>query len=89
MELINYTLSWVWETLDEVLKKRPDVCSCERCRYDMACLAANRLKPNYVISQHGQIYTKIKMLSQQIPTDILTEVVKAVEQVSQNPHHLE
>ena len=89
MELENYTLKWVWEALDEVLKDSPDVCSCEQCRYDIACLAVNRLKPNYVVSKHGQIYAKIKMLSQQMPTDILTEVVKAVEQVSKNPHHLE
>ena len=89
MELINYTLKWVWESVDKVLQENPDVCSCEQCRHDIACMAVNRLKPTYVVSQHGQVYAKIKMLSQQMPTDILTEVVKAMEQVSKNPHHLE
>lgn len=88
MELINYTLNWVWETLDEVLQEREDICKCESCRYDIACMAINRLKPNYVISEHGKIYAKIKMLSYQSKTDVLTEVVKAVEIVSKNPHHL-
>lgn len=89
MELVNHTLLWVWETLDLVLAERPQVCQCERCRYDMACMALNRLKPNYVVSKHGTVYAKTKMLSQQIRTDVLTEVVRAVEKVSKNPHHLE
>lgn len=89
MELVNYTLTWVWETLDEVLQKQTDICKCEKCRYDMACLAINRLKPNYVVSKHGQVYARLKMLEQQNCTDVLTEVLKAVERISQNPHHLE
>jgi len=89
MELVNYTLIWVWEALDEVLNKRPDICSCEKCRFDMACLAVNRLKPNYVVSKHGQVYARSKTLCQQNNTDVLTEVLKAIEQVSKNPHHLE
>lgn len=87
MELINYTLEWVWELLNEVLAERDDICKCEDCRYDMACMAINRLKNNYAITEPGRIYTKAKMLSQQSRTDVLTEVLKAVEVVSKNPHH--
>lgn len=89
MELINYTLLWVWEVLDELLEQRPEICRCETCRYDIACMAVNRLKPNYVVSKHGRVYAKTKMLSQQIRTDVLTEVTKALEQVRKNPHHLD
>ena len=89
MELVNYTLMWVWEVLDEVLKNKPDICACEKCRFDIACLAVNRLKPNYVVSKHGGVYARSKMRSQQNRTDVLTEVLKAIEQVSRNPHHLE
>ncbi len=89
MKLINYTEKWVWEVLEEVLAEHPDVCCCEQCRYDMAALALNNLKPNYVISKHGQVYTKTKMLLQQNKTDVLTEVLKAVGKIHKNPHHLE
>jgi hypothetical protein len=54
----------------------------------MLAMALNRLKPNYVVSQHGSVYTKIKMLEQQQNTDVIAEVVKAMEQVSKNPRHL-
>ena len=87
MELVNYTLNWVWETIDEVLRERSDICKCEKCRHDIACLSANRLQPHYVVSDSGMIYTKLRMLSYQNHIDILTEVAKAVEQVSHNPHH--
>lgn len=89
MELVNYTINWVWDVLDEVLQRRSDICCCERCRYDMAAMALNRLRPNYVVSSHGRVYAKTKLLNQQTRTDVLSEVIKAVEQVSKNPHHLD
>ena len=42
-ELINYTLKWVWEVMDEVLPQYPDICKCERCRHDIAAFAATGL----------------------------------------------
>lgn len=89
MDLLNYTSVWVWEVLDKVLEEKPDVCKCERCRHDMAAMALNRLKPNYVVSEHGRVYAKTKMLSLQVRVDVLTEVTKAVDHVSKNPHHLD
>ncbi|MCR4442212.1 MAG: late competence development ComFB family protein [Peptococcaceae bacterium] len=86
---MNYTLIWVWDVLDEMLAQRPEICRCEKCRYDMACLALNRLKPHYAVSKHGSVYTRTKMLSQQHQATVLTEVIRAIEQVSKNPHHLE
>lgn len=88
MELHNYTQDWVWDALDEVLKTKQDICDCKQCRYDMAAMALNRLKPHYVVNRHGSVYAKSKMLSQQQRTDVLAEVLKAVEHVSKNPHHM-
>lgn len=89
MELINYTLKWIWEVMDEVLPNYPDLCKCERCRNDIAALAANRLLPLYVVSRHGYIFAKTKLLSQQSQADILAEVIKAIDKVGHNPHHQE
>jgi competence protein ComFB len=75
--------------MDEVLPKYPDICKCERCRYDIAAFAANRLTPFYVVSRNGYIFAKTKLLSQQSRADILAEVIKAIEIVSKNPHHQE
>jgi competence protein ComFB len=87
LELTNYTLNWIWEVIEEVLADYPDFCKCDRCRYDIAAFAANRLPPTYVVSENGYVYTKTNILSQQKKTDILAEVVKAIEIVSKNPSH--
>lgn len=89
MELVNRTLYCVWQTLDEVLERRNDICKCDKCRHDMACMAMNNLKPNYFVSKHGAVYAKLNELSQQKNIDILAEVARAVDKVSRNPHHLD
>jgi competence protein ComFB len=89
VDLINRTSHGVWQTLDEVLEQREDICKCEQCRYDMACMALNNLRPNYFVSKHGSVYAKLVELSQQSRTDVLIEVTRAVDRVSNNPHHLD
>lgn len=89
MELLNHTEHMVWQTLNELLDQRTDICKCEKCCYDMACMALNQLKPNYSVSNMGSVYAKLKVLTQQSHTDVLTEVARAIEKVSQNPHHLD
>jgi len=89
VELFNHTEYFVWQTLNELLDQRTDICKCEKCRFDMACMALNQLKPNYSVSKKGSVYAKLKVLTIQSHTDVLAEVARAVEKVSQNPYHLE
>jgi len=89
LELVNFTIQWIWEVMEEVLPKYPNICKCERCRYDIVALAANRLPPLYVVSRNGYVFTKTKLLSQQSRTDFLAEIIKAIDIVSKNPRHEE
>ena len=89
MEPVNYTLNWISEILDEVLDNYSDVCHCEQCKNDMIAYAANKIKPSYVVNKHGHVYAKSKMLDQQDRTEILAEVINAINKISKNPHHLE
>lgn len=87
MELINYTLKWVWEVMAEILPQYENICKCKRCQYDIVAFAANKLPPFYVVSKQGYVFSKIKLLSQQSRTDVVAAVIKAIETVSKNPHH--
>jgi competence protein ComFB len=87
MELQNYMEILMWQKLDDVLDSHPGVCRCEKCRYDIAALAMNFLPPRYVVTDKGQIYTKIKALEQQFNIDIITAITNAVKVVSATPHH--
>jgi len=89
MELQNYMEILMWQRLDDVLDGHPAICRCEKCRYDIAALAMNFLPPRYVVTDKGQMYTKIKALEQQFMIDIITAITHAVTIVNRTPHHLQ
>lgn len=89
MELKNYMEILMWQQLDDVLLSHPGVCPCEKCRYDIAALTMNFLPPRYVVTDRGQMFTKIKSLEQQFTIDIITAITNAVTIVSSMPHHVE
>jgi len=87
-KLYNYTELLVIEQLAELLEeeKYEDVCKCEKCILDMCTYALNRLRPQYIVSHKGEVYTKIKDFNQQSKVDVMSTVAKAIEVVSENPH---
>jgi competence protein ComFB len=72
--------------LDEIIKNK-DVCKCERCKLDIASIALNNLPTKYAVTQRGEIYAKAEMLSDQFRTNVIVELLKAIEIVSSRPHH--
>lgn len=86
-KLVNYAEEWVWDALADIQKQRPDICFCDKCRYDMATYALNKIPPSYAVSDMGNIHTKIKILESQYRMDLLMVVVNAVEKISQSPRH--
>ena len=87
MEMQNYMEILMWQKLYDVLDAHPGICRCEKCRYDIAALAMNFLPPRYVVTDRGQIYTKIKALEQQFTIDIVSAITHAVKVVSSAPQH--
>lgn len=45
MELKNYMEDLVMQQIDAVISANRDVCSCEKCRYDIAAIALTILPP--------------------------------------------
>ena len=87
-KLHNYTEQLVIEQLEELLEqdKYSEVCKCEKCILDMCTYSLNRLRPQYVVSHKGEVYTKIQDFNQQSKVDVMSTVAKAIEIVSENPH---
>ncbi len=73
--------------LNQLLPTMPDICACEKCRLDMATYALNRLKPNYVRTNTGALFHKLNTSSTQAQTEILTDVVTAINTIGAHPHH--
>ena len=87
-KLHNYSEELVIEQLEELLKedKYSDICMCEKCILDMCTYSLNRLRPQYIVSHKGEVYTKIQDFNQQSKVDVMSTVAKAIEVVSANPH---
>ncbi len=87
MELKNVMEEEVKRIVEEILKDRDDICTCERCKKDIAAIVLNNIKPKYVVTEKGEVYARINMLSYQYDADITMEVMKAIKIVGENPNH--
>lgn len=83
---INYMEIWVKEHMEELLKES-DMCKCEKCKRDVYAFALNHLKPFYVATNRGRLITKASGMHQQLETDIIIEITKAINIVSNNARH--
>lgn len=73
--------------LNKLLPTMPNICSCSICRSDMAAYALNRLKPNYVRSDKGELFHKVNTSSTQAKTDLMTAVITAINIIGARPNH--
>lgn len=64
-----------------------NICKCEQCVDDIRAIALNNLKPKYIASHSGMIYTKIQELRVQGEVDALAALIKAIQIVDKQPRH--
>lgn len=86
-ELKNITEIVVREELKDYLRKANLPCACERCQADILALALNRLPPRYAVSLRGEILTEWESRSLPSKTRIISQLVRAAEQVRLTPSH--
>lgn len=87
MKIKNYMEDVVIHLLYNHVKDRENVCKCEKCLSDIAAIALNRLPPHYVVSEKGEVYSKVLNMSIQFEADVTTAILEAIERVSKNPRH--
>lgn len=89
MKVHNYMENEVDLLLKEILKNYSDICQCEKCLADVKAIALNRLKPHYVVTRKGELYTKLNELNNQFEVDIYKALIQAIKIVKEKPHHEE
>lgn len=85
--LKNYMEIVVDEVFPSVIEEHELKCDCERCIADIKALTLNDLKPMYVVSEKGVLYTKLNELSNQFKADVWTSLMRAIEKVEKKPSH--
>ncbi len=85
-QMKNYMEEIVLSAMEDILKDIK-VCNCERCKYDIAAKSLNDLPPQYIVTQKGEIYSKINNLKAQFEVDVISAITKAAILVKRNPNH--
>lgn len=89
MHLKNYMEVAVDHVLPNIMRVFPDVCFCEKCQMDIKAIALNSLKPNYVVSDKGQLYSKVREMGIQYEADVMKALIDAIAVVGSSPKHNE
>ena len=82
----NYMEEIVFNMMQEVLSDI-NCCSCEKCILDIAAVALNDLPPKYIVTEKGELYSKIGTLRQQFEVDVISAITKAAVMVKRRPRH--
>lgn len=87
-QLRNYSEEAVDHLLEKILSEYEGVCKCEKCRLDIKAYALNSLRPKYVVSDEGEMYTRVtNEIDKQEIIDVVEYIMKGIETVSKNPKH--
>jgi len=62
-QIKNYMEEIVFSSIKEVLDDIK-VCSCDKCILDIAAIALNELPPKYIVTEKGELYSKVDSLRQ-------------------------
>ena len=83
--LTNQMENFVFNELEHQLAAiaDEDICKCNDCILDMACLALNNVHPIYRSSLMGSLYTKAE--NDNVNSDVRGKVAAAIQKISQNP----
>ena len=73
--------------LEELAVKIP-MCNCEKCKDDILATALNALGPKYISTHEGELYTKATSNCQEESNEIIIQLLKAIEKVTNNPKHI-
>mgnify|MGYP000657231193 FL=1 len=85
-QIKNYMEEIVFSSIKEVLDDIK-VCSCDKCILDIAAIALNELPPKYIVTEKGELYSKVDSLRQQFEVDVISAITKAAVLVKRNPRH--
>lgn len=86
--LKNYMEEVVFSLIEEILEDI-NMCKCEKCLLDIAAIALNDLPPKYVVTEQGELFSKVSILKNQFEVDVIAAITKAAVLVKRNPKHRE
>ncbi len=87
MQLKNYMETAVDHILPNFIKAFPNTCTCETCLLDIKAYALNNLEPQYVVTDEGELWSKIDEMYVQYEADIMKALIDAIKVVNESKRH--
>lgn len=85
-KLRNHMETVVDEKLGDMLRNL-DICKCNKCRMDIMAYALNLMSPKYVVTEKGDLYSRLEEFTPQFEVDVEVALTEALKVVSENPRH--
>ncbi|HEX3029643.1 MAG TPA: late competence development ComFB family protein [Clostridia bacterium] len=85
-QIKNYMEEIVFNQMKDVLEDI-NMCTCDKCILDIAAIALNDLPPKYIVTEKGELFSKINALKQQFEVDVIAAITKAAVLVKRKPRH--
>lgn len=85
-ELQNLMEETVLEKIDSIWKEENRFCKCDKCKYDIAAFALNRLPARYVSTLAGAMLHKFESQTTQTDAEITAVVYRAIQVIGEEPH---
>ncbi|MGO1469746.1 MAG: late competence development ComFB family protein [Tissierella sp.] len=85
--LKNYMEIVVEDVLPDLIKEHKLKCDCQICIEDIKAITLNNLKPMYIVSHKGIVYSKLNELNNQFNADTVRGIMDAIKKVEENPRH--
>lgn len=87
MKVHNYMEDVVEHILPNVIKKDQHLSVCEKCQADIKAITLNQLKPHYISTRKGEVYSKVSEMKIQFEADVIQAITHAIKIVKGNPGH--
>lgn len=86
MELSNVMEKIVIDCINENIGNL-NCCDCQLCKKDIAAYVLNRIPPKYVVTEIGELYTKVGQMNGDMKMEIMVQVIQAADVVRNSPRH--
>ena len=88
-EYVEERVNSLYEQLKGKNKPGWLTCDCDRCKMDSTAYVLNKVKPYYIVSGRGVVYSEQELINHQLKADVDALVLEAIRTVAstQRPNH--
>jgi competence protein ComFB len=72
--------------MNEILKKKQAICTCEKCRDRIAAYVLSRIPACYVTTESGAMYSLMEKTKVEELSIVLKELLDAIKAVGRGSH---